>query len=109
VGPSAPDATGQYWLFLRMNRALPHDKRGIRATFELDGGTASFGTPVTKSRHPPCYATQISAGDNPRSPAKIVHARNGELVEVTLPFRGRDVTSASVAAKAVDRDNLGSD
>jgi hypothetical protein len=49
-------STVDFYVIARMNRSLPRDTRGIKATFTLDGGSRPFGTPVTSSRHPPCYS-----------------------------------------------------
>jgi hypothetical protein len=100
---------GDFWVFARMNRALPRNAHGIRATFALDGGTRPFGTPTTNSRRPACYSVEISAGDNPKAPPNIVDPQDGGLVTVTLRFPGRDAASTTVAARAVDRRAVGSD
>jgi hypothetical protein len=102
-------SSGDFWVFARMNRSLPRNAHGIRATFALDGGTRPFGTPTTNSRRPPCYSVEISAGDNPKAPPNIVHPQDGGLVTVTLRFPGRDATSVTVAARAVNRRAVGSD
>lgn len=100
---------GDFWVFARMNRPVPRNAHGIRATFALDGGTRPFGTPTTNSRRPPCYSVEISAGDNPKAPPNIVNPQDGALVTVTLHFPGRDAASVTVAARAVDRHVVGSD
>jgi hypothetical protein len=104
AGPPA-----QYRLFVRTNRALPRNTRGIRPTFQLDGATGSFGRPVTYSRQPSCYGSDISAGDNPRAPQNIIHPHDGQLVTVTMRFPGRDGASATVALRAVPPPTLGAD
>jgi hypothetical protein len=102
-------SSGDFWVFVRMNRALPRDAHGVRATFHLDGGTRPFGRPVTNSRKPPCYSVAISAGDNPNAPANIVNPQDGELVNVTLRFPGHSGGSAAVAARGVPRSAVGLD
>jgi hypothetical protein len=102
------NSNAEFYVFARMNRSLPRDTHGIKATFLVDG-SRPFGTPVTSSRHPPCYDTSISAGDNPRAAPDIVDPHDGHLVTVTLRFPGRDAAKATVAARRVEPRAVGLD
>jgi hypothetical protein len=93
---------GYLWVFARMNRELPRDAHGgLEPTFTLDGGSRPFAAPVTRSRQPTCYATEIGAGDNPRAPQNVADPHDGGRVTVTLRFPGHDGVSATVAAHGV--------
>jgi hypothetical protein len=100
---------GDYRVFVRTNRRMPHNARGLRVMFQLDGGTGSFGLPVTVSRRPACYESAISAGDNPRAPQNIIYPRDGQLVTVTMRFPGHDGATATVALRAVPPPTFGAD
>jgi hypothetical protein len=101
---------GYLWIFARMNRELPRDAHGrLEPTFTLDGGARPFAAPVTRSRQPTCYATEIGAGDNPRAPQSVADPHDGGSVTVTLRFPGHDGASATVAAHGVPFDDLYSD
>jgi hypothetical protein len=102
------DSNAEFHVFARMNRPLPRDTHGIKATFLVDG-SRPFATPSTNPRHPPCYYTPISAGDNPRAAPEIVDPHDGQLVTVTLRFPGRDVAEAVVAARKVEPRAVGLD
>ncbi|WP_155892045.1 hypothetical protein [Conexibacter woesei] len=106
---SAQDS-GQFYVFVRMNRPLPRTKRGIRALFELDGGSAPFAIPTTISTRPPCYEAYVEAINNPKAPPSIVSPQDGETVTVTLHLPGRrDTESVVVAARAVSQSSVGTD
>jgi hypothetical protein len=102
------DSNAEFHVFARMNRSLPRNTHGIKATFLVDG-SRQFGTPVTSSRHPPCYDTSISAGDNPRAAPEIVDPHDGQVVTVTLRFPGRDVAKVTVVARKVEPRAVGLD
>jgi hypothetical protein len=102
--------SGQVYVLVRMDRLLPRTKRGIRASFELDGGSAPSGVPATVSLRPPCYEAYVEAINNPKAPPSIVSPKDGETVTVTLHFPGRrDVESVAVAARAVSQNSVGTD
>jgi hypothetical protein len=68
-----------------MNRPLPRNAHGIKATFLLNK-SGPYGTPTTKSRRPPCFSTQIGAGDNPQVASELVDPHEGQMVTVTCAF-----------------------
>ena len=103
-----PETNINFYVFARMNRALPRTTRGIKATFLLDG-SSPYGTPTTKSRRPPCFSTQIGAGDNPQVAPQLVDPHDGQLVTVTLRFPGIDGDRVTVAARKVAPRAVGID
>jgi hypothetical protein len=100
---------GYLWVFARMNRELPRNASGIGPTFTLDGGSRPFAAPVTRSRQPTCYATEIGAGDNPQAPQNVAAPHDGGRVTVTLRFPDHDGVSATVAAHGVPFSGVYSD
>jgi hypothetical protein len=103
-----PEANINFFVFARMNRPLPRDARGVKATFLLDG-SSPYGAPTTKSRHPACYSAEIGAGDNPQVAPELVDPEDGQMVTVTLRFPGRDADKVTVAARKVGKGKAGCD
>jgi hypothetical protein len=104
----SPETNINFYVFARMNRALPRNAHGIKATFLLDG-SSPYGRPTTKSRRPPCYSAQIGAGDNPDVAPRLVSPKDGQLVTVTLRFPGSDAAKVTVAARKAAKGKVGID
>jgi hypothetical protein len=103
-----PETNINFYVFVRMNRSLPRDAHGIKATFLLNR-SSPYGTPITNSRRPPCYSAEIGAGDNPQVAPELVDPHDGQMVTVTLRFPGMDTAKVTVAARAVAPRAVGSD
>jgi hypothetical protein len=104
-----PETNINFYVFARMNRYLPRNgARGIKATLLIDG-SGPYGPPTTKSRRPPCYSTQIGAGDSPQVAPELVDPHDGQMVTVTLRFPGVDADKVTVAVRRVAPSAVGVD
>jgi hypothetical protein len=87
-------------VYAHLSRRLP--RRHV--SFTIDGrGTDS--APITLSRRPACYSTELYTGDTPPPPA-FRHPRDGRVFRIDLRYRHEVIASARVRLKLVPRRTL---
>jgi hypothetical protein len=99
-----PDTNFGFLTYIRMNRALPRDRRGVRAALALNGVT-DLPSLFTVSRRRHCYKVLISSQDG-LQPAPEDQTFD---VDVSLRLFGskRPADTARVIARRVPRRQFG--
>lgn len=97
----APKANINFYVFARLNRALPRGRAGVRADLRLDGSPSEAGI-ATASRHPPCYRASYGNHNNAQGAPQLVHPKDGQRATLTLYFNKRRFVRTRIRLRHVD-------